>query len=225
MNGSRRPPPLHFDRQTPTAKAAVIDNSRLVNARRPAQPEPIPGYQEFFARRFELALRLLDRHTHLASGRSNSALLLVLIDLLTGALSVYLYVSAANSGTGLLLLIILIFLLIVIWGFLLAAILFAISATIWRRFIISADIEAEAFFVSGEYAPTTARILQDQSQFSQQFRRTSQAELLTGAANALYACSIARKDQERRIRTAIFLSFASFLGLGLTVVTVLLGML
>jgi hypothetical protein len=203
----------------------VFESTRLGNARKPAQPAPIPGYQEFFARRFELSLRLLDRHSHLAARRSSSALLVALIDLLAAAISFGLYAFAVNSGIGLPVQVLLLLLMLFVWGCSLAAIFFALKAAHWRRSGENEVSEAGIFFASGDELPGASGVLQDPLRFSQQFHQISQNELLTGAVNALRLYSLRRIHQEHSLHRAIFWTIVALPGMGLAALIALLAML
>jgi uncharacterized membrane protein HdeD (DUF308 family) len=169
---------------------------------------------------------MLDRHTYLASRRSNSALLVVLIDLLTTALSIGLYGLAINRGMiGFVFLLILLVLLFLIWGCLLVAVIFALKAVIWHRSVAGEGRVAELFFESGNSPPNAAGLTQDQAQYSQQFRQTRQDDLVSGAVNVLWSYSMARNLQEQRIHRAILWTGIALLVFGLAAFVALVSMI
>jgi len=118
--------------------------------------QPVPGYQDFFQRRFELAYSLIQRHSALASRRALAALLLVLSCLLLLGMQLWLvFTFSAASGTFFWFLrgIILLFLLGVLLC-LLISLGFSLGVVLWKSGFSDA---AQLPFSDDEDAPTRRR--------------------------------------------------------------------
>jgi len=226
MSESRRPPPPAVnDRRRNATPHWNPGGLRPPIAQKASPPQPAPGFQDFFTRRFELARWLLNRHTRLAASRANTALLLAVIDLMAAALSIWLYAQATASGMMLFLRAILLVLVLLVLGCILLALLFSLGAATWHRSNPDSPGETDWFFESGSTPPNTGAIPQDSAQFQQLFRQSNQEAMLASAVNALFAQAQARQVQERRLRRAIICTVSALLVTGLVTSITFVGML
>jgi len=179
-----------------------------------AAPQPTPGYQDFFEKRFELARSLIKRHSAQASGTSFTALLLVIASLLLLGADLWLGLHLPPGGGAFFWFLRLIVLLILLgaWLCCLAAIGFALGAAAWVTNPGSAG--SDLFFQPGDAA------LPDENQFARLFRESTQAQMLESALHELYRQACTRQRQERWLRYAVLFFAIALLGISLGAVVV-----
>ena len=182
-------------------------------------PQTIPGYQDFFQGRFELAYSLLQRHSALASRRAIAATLLVLACLLLLGMELLLVNTLAETRGAfafywILRLITLLFLLGVLLC-LLISLGFSLGAVLWKMHPSGAALQASAGFFQTEGA-----LFQDEAQFSKLFRETNQEQMLAGVISELYNHGRFRHRQESWLRYALLFFAIALLGFSLTALLV-----
>jgi hypothetical protein len=186
---------------------------------RPDSPPHTPGFQYYSESRFDLARHQLKLHARLAVSRGATALLLALADILLVALSLgqYFWVVDHLAVPFWILRWILLFCTLIGFFFLLAALLLALRAALWRRGTSPAGGQNSLYFQSGEASP-----LPSPEQFSQGFQHLSRQDLLNAALVELYAYARFRQRQEARLRMASILTLAALAFIGLSVLLSLL---
>lgn len=197
-------------RADPPGLSQAGRQTRLYPPIQGAEPQTTPDYQDFFAKRFELAYSITKHHISLASRRAIAALLLVLANLLL--LGACLWLGAELSPTGgvffWFLRLVALLLLIGTWCCSLVSSGFTLASAVWKNH--PGSQEGDLFFQSG------GGNLPEEAVFAQQFKEASHTEMLDGALHALYEHARFRQRQEQWLRFAILFFAIALLGLSVS---------
>ena len=184
----------------------------------PAAPPRTPGLQYYTEQRLDFARHQIKHHARLGASRSYSALLLALADisLVVLALGAYFWVVDHFATPLWILRWILLFCTLISFLCLLAALLIALRAALWR---VGSNLTAghnRLFFHSGEAAP-----LPSQEQFSQDFQHVTRQDLLNASLAEMYAYSRFRQHQEARLRMSVALTLVALVFLWISLILAL----